>query len=313
MDPQHAADELRTIRELMERPIRYSDDERAVGHPGRAGRPGRGAGRQFHLRPIQPGDGLPGQQPGLAGAFLTPPASTLALTRIREKRQGLAGWSSVKRRILLTILPPFVAGVGLTCAIVYRWSGHDGPNQWGLIPAIWMGFYGVALWQVGEFSIAPLRVMGAAFVLAALATAAFWQAWPVRAAGRHVRRSSTSFTACISGIVTAGDAGTHVAMDQRLPHDRLDETIHQRTRMAIMALLAAVDALDFGELKSLLALTDGNLFTHLTALEKVGYVTIKKSFRGRKPNTSVRMTRQGRAALAEYVDLLRQILEPPGR
>ena len=99
-------------------------------------------------------------------------------------------------------------------------------------------------------------------------------------------------------------------MENPLPHDRLDETIHQRTRLAIMASLAAVDALDFNELKVLLALTDGNLSTHLTALEKAGYVTIVKTFRGKKPNTSVRITRQGRAALAEYVELLRQILEP---
>jgi DNA-binding transcriptional ArsR family regulator len=99
-------------------------------------------------------------------------------------------------------------------------------------------------------------------------------------------------------------------MENSPPHDRLDETIHQRTRLAIMASLAAVDSLDFNELKALLALTDGNLSTHLSALEKAGYVVIVKTFRGKKPHTSVRMTRQGRAALAEYVELLRRILEP---
>jgi len=98
-------------------------------------------------------------------------------------------------------------------------------------------------------------------------------------------------------------------MEKLLPHDRLDETIHQRTRLAIMASLAGVDGLDFNELKALLALTDGNLSTHLAALEKAGYIAITKTFRGKKPNTSVRMTRPGKAALAEYVDLLRQILD----
>jgi len=60
---------------------------------------------------------------------------------------------------------PFVAGVGLTLAIMYRWYNGIGPNQWGLIPAIWMLFYGIALWQLGEFSPREVRFLGAAFIL----------------------------------------------------------------------------------------------------------------------------------------------------
>ncbi|MDD4890902.1 MAG: transcriptional regulator [Phycisphaerae bacterium] len=97
-------------------------------------------------------------------------------------------------------------------------------------------------------------------------------------------------------------------MDKPLPHDRIDEVIHQRTRLAIMATLSGVESLEFKELKALLALTDGNLSTHLSALEKAGYVTITKTFKGKVPNTSVSMTPPGKAAMSEYVELLRQIL-----
>ena len=91
-------------------------------------------------------------------------------------------------------------------------------------------------------------------------------------------------------------------------HDRLDETIHQRTRLAIMATLAAVEELDFNDLKSQLALSDGNLSTHLTALERAGYVIIRKSFRGKTPRTTAQMTAKGSKAMTDYVNLLERLL-----
>mgnify|MGYP001306792702 CR=1 FL=1 len=98
-------------------------------------------------------------------------------------------------------------------------------------------------------------------------------------------------------------------MKQDNPHNLIDETIHQRTRLAIMATLAGVESLDFNELKAQLALTDGNLSTHLAALERAGYVKIAKSFRGRKPLTTVAQTAKGRTALGKYVALLQGILD----
>ena len=96
--------------------------------------------------------------------------------------------------------------------------------------------------------------------------------------------------------------------DNDSPHNLLDETIHQRTRLAIMATLAGVDRLDFGELKAELGLTDGNLSTHAAALERAGYVRILKRFRGRRPRTTLAMTAKGRASLQRYVNLLEGIL-----
>lgn len=91
-------------------------------------------------------------------------------------------------------------------------------------------------------------------------------------------------------------------------HDLLDETIHQRTRLALMATLAGVERLIFVELKARLGLTDGNLSVHLSALERAGYVRIDKAFRDNKPLTTVSMTAKGRKALERYVNLLQSIL-----
>lgn len=93
------------------------------------------------------------------------------------------------------------------------------------------------------------------------------------------------------------------------PHNLLDETIHQRTRLAIMALLAGVESLEFNEVKAQLQLTDGNLATHLGSLERAGYVSVTKAFKGKKPQTTLAMTPKGRSALERYVSLLQSILD----
>ncbi len=93
------------------------------------------------------------------------------------------------------------------------------------------------------------------------------------------------------------------------PHNRLDEMIHQRTRLAIMAALAGVEGLEFNQVKAELGLTDGNLSTHAAALEKAGYVRIDKDFNGRKPRTTLSITAKGKKAMDNYVKLLQGILD----
>jgi hypothetical protein len=117
------------------------------------------------------------------GVFLVALAGVIGLTRLREIRKGMPFWSPAKRKVLATILPPFLAGVGLTAAIALRSHATAAGNEWGLIPAIWMIFYGLACWQVGAFSLIEVRVMGAAFILAACITAASLQANPYWALG----------------------------------------------------------------------------------------------------------------------------------
>jgi DNA-binding MarR family transcriptional regulator len=90
--------------------------------------------------------------------------------------------------------------------------------------------------------------------------------------------------------------------------DDLDEVIHGRLRLAIMAYLASAEAADFNELKAELKMTQGNLSMHLRKLEDAGYVTAEKRFLNRKSNTRVRFTPKGRAAFSAYLDTLSQLV-----
>lgn len=92
-------------------------------------------------------------------------------------------------------------------------------------------------------------------------------------------------------------------------HNLIDETIHQRTRLAILATLMGFESLEFNELKRELNLTDGNLSAHASALERAGHIRITKSFRGKKPLTELSMTAKGRKAVENYVNMLQKILD----
>lgn len=91
----------------------------------------------------------------------------------------------------------------------------------------------------------------------------------------------------------------------------LDELIHQPLRLKIMAALYAEqgEPLEFSRLKAITQATDGNLGSHLTTLEKAGYVEIAKDFVGKKPRTRVAMTPTGRTAFRRHVDYLREVVE----
>ncbi len=91
-----------------------------------------------------------------------------------------------------------------------------------------------------------------------------------------------------------------------------NEVIHQSLRLRIMAALNALPAqeyLEFTRLRAILKATDGNLGAHLTTLENVDYVSVKKDFAGRKPRTRIIMTDAGRKAFAEHVAFLRTVID----
>ena len=89
----------------------------------------------------------------------------------------------------------------------------------------------------------------------------------------------------------------------------LDEVVHGRLRLGIMAYLAHAEAADFNELKSALNATQGNLSIHLRKLEEAGYVAIDKSFLNRKPLTRARLTDKGRKALAAYLEAMARLVD----
>jgi DNA-binding MarR family transcriptional regulator len=92
------------------------------------------------------------------------------------------------------------------------------------------------------------------------------------------------------------------------PADRLDEVVHQRTRLGILAVLAEGAKVQFGFLRDALTLTDGNLSRHLTILEEAGFVAIQKGYEGKRPRTWIKITRSGRRALAEEIAVLKAIV-----
>lgn len=92
------------------------------------------------------------------------------------------------------------------------------------------------------------------------------------------------------------------------PFLKLDRVIHEKGRMAIMSLLAASPELSFTELRDSLNMTDGNLSMHLRTLQESGYIAVTKSFHERKPLTTCSLTKAGRKAFAEYIELLDQIV-----
>ncbi len=90
-----------------------------------------------------------------------------------------------------------------------------------------------------------------------------------------------------------------------------DEIIHQSLRLRIMAALHAEphrQALEFSRLKAIVQATDGNLGSHLTTLEKAGYIGVEKDFVGKKPRTRVAITAAGSSAFRKHVDYLRDVL-----
>ena len=84
----------------------------------------------------------------------------------------------------------------------------------------------------------------------------------------------------------------------------IDEVIHGRVRLGVMAYLAAEGEAEFTVLKRALEVNEGTLSVHLRKLEEAGYVSIDKGYRDRRPLTRILLTEQGRAAFATYLEAI---------
>lgn len=89
---------------------------------------------------------------------------------------------------------------------------------------------------------------------------------------------------------------------------KLDKIIHEKWRLAIMALLASRRTRSFQELKAELKMSDGNLITHMRTLHKQGLVAVTKQIRGR-PQTTYALTAKGRSAFREHINALEEIVK----
>ena len=88
----------------------------------------------------------------------------------------------------------------------------------------------------------------------------------------------------------------------------LNKAFESRVRLGIMSALAVNESYDFSSLKDFLDVTDGNLASHLKALEKEGFIEIEKSFVDRKPNTRYFITKDGRTAFEEHLKALEKLI-----
>jgi len=181
MYTEKASQQLSVIRELKERPVRYTTMSGAAGvFAGATALVGLWVD-DFVWHSLPARQAMPMEVAVWGAVFLVALAGTIVLTRLRERKMGLPFWTYARKRVLRVIVPPFVAVLGLTLAILARWyAGQD--NFWGMIPPLWMACYGLACCQVSEFSLGELRVLGAAFLVSAVA-AVFLPEWPYATLG----------------------------------------------------------------------------------------------------------------------------------
>lgn len=90
--------------------------------------------------------------------------------------------------------------------------------------------------------------------------------------------------------------------------NNLNKAFDHRVRLGIMSVLVVNATEDFKTLKELLDATDGNLASHLKALEKEGYISVEKKFIGRKPNTSYTITKLGRFEFKKHIDAIEKLI-----
>ena len=90
--------------------------------------------------------------------------------------------------------------------------------------------------------------------------------------------------------------------------NKLNKEFESRLRLGIMSVLMVNDWVDFNEMKQLLEVTDGNLASHSSSLEKAGFIEVKKEFVGKKPKTSYRVTISGRQAFEQHLMALEKLL-----
>jgi DNA-binding MarR family transcriptional regulator len=89
----------------------------------------------------------------------------------------------------------------------------------------------------------------------------------------------------------------------------LNKAFENRIRLGIMSILMVNDKVEFSAMKEMLDITDGNLASHISALEKLEYLEVQKQFIGKKPNTTYSVTRAGKKAFNEHLDALEKLLK----
>ncbi len=90
--------------------------------------------------------------------------------------------------------------------------------------------------------------------------------------------------------------------------EQLHKAFESRVRLGIMAVLAVNEWVDHSQLRELLNVTDGNLASHLGALEELKYVQVRKRFVGKRPNTSYKSSVAGARAFRDHLDAIERLI-----
>ena len=91
--------------------------------------------------------------------------------------------------------------------------------------------------------------------------------------------------------------------------ENINKAFESRIRLGIMSILMVNDWVEFNTLKETLEVSDGNLASHISALEKLKYLEVRKAFIGKKPNTSYRVTRDGKKAFSDHFDSFEKLIK----
>ncbi len=91
--------------------------------------------------------------------------------------------------------------------------------------------------------------------------------------------------------------------------EKLNKSFENRVRLGIMSILMVNEKTDFNTLKDMLQVTDGNLASHITALEKSDFIIVEKQFIGKKPNTTYKATDLGKKAFSDHLDALENLIK----
>ncbi len=93
------------------------------------------------------------------------------------------------------------------------------------------------------------------------------------------------------------------------PIENLNKTFDSRVRLGIMSTLMVNDQINFNDLKQLIGVTDGNLASHIKALEEIGYLKVNKGFVGKKTNTTYTITKSGERTFQQHLTALERMIK----
>lgn len=103
---------------------------------------------------------------------------------------------------------------------------------------------------------------------------------------------------------------TQSSTQENYDYREIDDLIHGRVRLALMAFLSAANSADFTDLRKRIGVTDGNLSIHIRKLEDAGYLEVEKRFLNRRPQTICHLTDKGRSAWLVYIARMEILLNP---